>query len=131
MPWKFDSDRPIWLQLEETVIRRIISGQYPAGGKLPSVRELASEAGANPNTVQRALSHLEETGLVTVQRNIGRLVTEDEALLSSTRRDLAQAELEAFYEKMRLLGIGSQELTAMLREKEEKNPCIHLSPAQG
>ena len=55
-----ESGRQIWLQLVDVLKFRIVSGQYPAGVKLPSVRELAAEAGVNPNTMQRALAALEE-----------------------------------------------------------------------
>ena len=68
MAWKLNPERQIWLQLVDVLKFRIVSGQYPAGVKLPSVRELAAEAGVNPNTMQRALAVLEESGLVSAQR---------------------------------------------------------------
>lgn len=58
MAWKLNPERQIWLQLVDVLKFRIVSGQYPAGVKLPSVRELAAEAGVNPNTMQRALAAL-------------------------------------------------------------------------
>ena len=58
MAWSFDPNRPIYTQLTERLRLRIASGEYPPGEKLPAVRELAAEAGANPNTVQRAFSDL-------------------------------------------------------------------------
>lgn len=58
MAWELRQDRPIYLQLIETIEQRIITGQYPAGSRLPGVRELAAEAGVNPNTMQKALSEL-------------------------------------------------------------------------
>ena len=56
--WKITSDRPIYLQLTEQIVQRIVSGQYPTASRLPSVRELAVEAGVNPNTMQRAFAEL-------------------------------------------------------------------------
>src|SRR5699024_10058754 len=47
MEWQIDDSRPIWMQLSEQLTRRIVSGQYPKGTRLPSVRELAAEAGVN------------------------------------------------------------------------------------
>ena len=75
MPWELQNNRQIWLQLAEVLTRRIVSGQYPAGIRIPSVRDLAAEAGVNPNTMQRALAAMEEQGLVSAQRNTGRFVT--------------------------------------------------------
>ena len=64
MPWNLNSDRPIFLQIVERIQMDIISGKYKPGDKLPSVRELAAEAAVNPNTMQKAFSELERTGLV-------------------------------------------------------------------
>ena len=86
MAWKLNPERQIWLQLVDVLKFRIVSGQYPAGVKLPSVRELAAEAGVNPNTMQRALAALEESGLVTTAKS-GRVRT-----CSLCREPLAAAE---------------------------------------
>ena len=56
MSWKLSTDRQIWLQLEEILTQRVVSGQYPPGVRIPSVRDLAAEAGVNPNTMQRTLA---------------------------------------------------------------------------
>ena len=51
-----DDSRPIWVQLVDDFRMRIVTGAWPAGTRIPSVRDLATQAGVNPNTVQRALS---------------------------------------------------------------------------
>ena len=63
MEWRFNDDRPIWQQLTEQLTLRILKGEYPPGSRLPAVRELAAQAGVNPNTMQRALAQLESDGL--------------------------------------------------------------------
>ena len=73
MSWNLDSNRPIYPQIMERITMDIISGTYPPGSKLPSVRELAQEAGVNPNTMQKSLSELERTGLLYSQRTSGPL----------------------------------------------------------
>lgn len=64
MAWELDSGRPIYLQLQEELELRIVTGVYPAGSQLPGVRILAQEAAVNPNTMQKALQELEREGLV-------------------------------------------------------------------
>ena len=54
MDWNFRNDQPIYSQLTQRLTEAIVSGIYAPGEKLPSVRELAVEAGVNPNTVPRA-----------------------------------------------------------------------------
>ena len=56
MGWNITDSGPIWMQLNEQLMQRISAGVYPKGSKLPTVRELASEAGVDPNTMQRGLS---------------------------------------------------------------------------
>lgn len=77
MAWELDSDRPIFIQIVERIQMEIISGKYSPGDKLPSVRDLAAVAAVNPNTMQKALTELERTGLVYSQRTSGRFITED------------------------------------------------------
>lgn len=62
MPWKFDNNRSIYVQLVEKIQNRIITGVYAPGSRLASVRELAGEAEVNPNTMQKALAELERAG---------------------------------------------------------------------
>ena len=79
MPWSFQADTPIYTQLVARLQEQIVSGAYPPGSKLPSVRDLAADAGVNPNTVQRAFAELERLGLIYTQRTAGKFVTEDAA----------------------------------------------------
>ena len=77
MTWQMNSERPIYSQLYDKILIRIVCGVYKAGNRLPSVRDLAAEASVNPNTMQRAFAELERSGLILTQRNSGRVVTED------------------------------------------------------
>ena len=120
MEWSFHSNQPIYTQLIEQLTLAILSGEYPTGGKLPAVRELAAEAGVNPNTMQRALAALEESGLVSAQRNTGRYVTQDEACIRETRRSLAQAEIDAFCARMRQLGYTQEEIATLFGGNENE-----------
>ena len=89
MEWDIRNDQPIYTQLIQQVTLAILSGTFPCGGRLPPVREMAAEAGVNPNTMQRALAELERTGLVYTQRTAGRFVTEDAAVIDSAKQELA------------------------------------------
>ena len=85
MAWNLNADKPIYAQLVEILQMQIVSGQYRAGDRLPSVRELAAIASVNPNTMQKALAELERNGLNNTQRTSGRTVTEDSQLIRQTR----------------------------------------------
>lgn len=68
------------------------------------MRELASEAGVNPNTIQRALSDLEREGFVYSKRTTGRFVTKDKELIAQSRKQLSEEELEHFVSSMTHFG---------------------------
>lgn len=120
MLWTFRQDAPIYLQLLEQIRLKIVSGEFSPGQKLPPVRELAVDAGVNPNTMQRAMTELERTGLVYSQRTAGRFVTEDAAVLETVRHELARARAEDFRKAMRELGYSAGEtVELLLREGEE------------
>ena len=123
MPWNLDSSRPIYLQIIERVQMDIITGRYQPGDSLPSVRELALEAAVNPNTMQKALSELERSGLVYSQRTSGRFITEDKELIHQMKKELAAAEVSAFVAHMKQLGITPEEIRQLLAEtiEEEEN----------
>ena len=123
MDWNFESDRPIYIQLVEKMKIAIISGKYKPGDRLPSVRDFAIEIKANPNTVQRAYSELEEGGLVMTQRTNGKFVTEDINLIKKMREEIAKQNLEKFIDNMTQLGFTEDEIREYLKlniRKEEK-----------
>ena len=123
MPWNLDSARPIYLQIIERVQMDIITGRYQPGDKLPSVRDLAQEAAVNPNTMQKALSELERSGLIYSQRTSGRFITEDKELIHQMKQELAAAEVSAFVAHMKQLGITPEEIRQLLAKtmEEEEN----------
>ena len=118
MDWNLTGDRPIWLQLSEQMQRRILTGVYPPGSRLPSVRELAAEAGVNPNTMQRALAQLEQEGLAKADRTARRLVTQDTAVLDRARREAARSILQGYFSAMEELGYTRAQAAALAEEEE-------------
>ncbi len=116
MPWDLDSKRSIYGQIIERIKSRIVTGTYPPGEKLPSVRDLAEEAGVNPNTMQRALSELERTGVIYSQRTSGRFVTEDENMIQNLKEAAAEEAVEAFLAKIRELGLDIQTVLSMIQK---------------
>ena len=118
MDWKLDDGRPIWPQLAQLLTRRIIAGIYPPGSRLPPVRELAAEAGVNPNTMQRALAQLEADGLAVGGRTAGRTVTENAAAMNAVRRRLARENADIYLTAMAGLGYSRAEAIELLKEEK-------------
>lgn len=119
MNWNITEDRPVYLQIIDQVKQRIINGQYLPGDKLPSVRDLASEASVNPNTMQRALSDLERDGLIFSERTSGRFVTEDTAMIDQVKISLARELVADFVSKMHELGFTTKEIIQAIEQIKE------------
>ena len=118
MLWQFSGDAPIYSQLIEQIKVGIVSGVFPPGERLPSVRDLATEAGVNPNTMQRALAQLEQDGLAKADRTAGRLVTRDAAALEAVRIQEARAVIQQYFEAMAALGYTREQALALLKAKK-------------
>lgn len=114
MTWKLDEGRPIYGQLVDEIKLRIMTGVYPAGSRMQSVRDLAGEAGVNPNTMQRALAELERQGLMKSRRTSGRFVTEDEERIIMMRRQAAEQITADFLQKMYALGLSRKDILELV-----------------
>lgn len=119
MTWNFKSDRPIYTQLLEQIQIRIISGIYPPGSQLLSVRELAAEASVNPNTMQKALAELERMELVYTKRTAGRFITGDMDKIAVCKENLVMAQVEEFCERMEQFGLTQKEVENLLKKQFE------------
>lgn len=119
MEWNFKSGIPIYSQIVDEMTMRIASGIYEPGEKLSSVRDLAMDAGVNPNTMQRALAELERRGLVYSERTSGRFVTKEEAVLKSLHEELAKKYFQELAEKLRKIGMSGEEIAAAVKKWAE------------
>lgn len=116
MNFNFDNERPIYIQLVESLRTSIISGFYQLGSKLPSVRELALMAKVNPNTMQKALSELEEDNLIYTERTNGKYVTTDKKLIEKIKNNLAKEKTKSFINDMNKIGVAPKEIITYLEE---------------
>ena len=126
MKCQLTGDAPIYAQLIAQIKIGIVSGAFPPGERLPSVRDLATEAGVNPNTMQRALAELERDGLVYSQRTAGRFVTEDKAMIDTAKRSLAEGHIRSFLNAMVHLGYQREEILALLRQEVNEEEMTHV-----
>ncbi len=116
MLWELSSERPVYLQLIEQIQHRIITGVYQPGDKLPSVRDMAAEAGVNPNTMQKSLMELERSGLVYTNRTSGRYITSDHTLIKELKNQSVKGQIMEFLDKMAMLGFKEDEIKHLIAE---------------
>lgn len=130
---QFDNSSPIWTQLVAEFSRRIATGEWPAGHKIPGVRELAADLGVNPNTAQRAFAELERLDLCRSERAAGRYVTGDEARISEARVDLAVDATDEFIHRLRGLRMTQSQARELLdtRWDTREHPTTDASDDKG
>ncbi|WP_022917784.1 GntR family transcriptional regulator [Ruania albidiflava] len=114
---EFDTSSPIWGQLVAEFSRRIVTSQWPPGGRIAGVRELAAELGVNPNTVQRALAELERQELCRSERTAGRFVTTDADRIDALRAELAEGAADDFVRRARGLGMAADQARRLIEER--------------
>ena len=110
------SPEPIYEQIVRQVRAQIISGELAEGELLPSIRSLAHDLQISVITTKRAYEELEREGLIDTVGGKGTFVAaQNPAFLREKRMKLVEEKLHAAVAEARLLGIGSDELAAMLR----------------
>ncbi len=119
MSWELDSKRSIYTQLMEQLCRRIANGYYVPGGRIESVRELAEQAGVNPNTMQRALAEMERQGILYSSRTSGRFVTEDAERIRAMKTEMAKDAAAAFIRSIKDLSLTEEEIFSLIRTELE------------
>lgn len=109
---EFDPNKPIYLQICDSICEQILSGSLSPESRILSVREYGASIGVNPNTVARSYEKLTDAGIIYNKRGIGYFVAAPakDIILDQQRRDFLENEVPAFLKRMRLLGIDPSEI---------------------
>lgn len=112
---EFNQPKGIYQQIAEQVRDRIAGGEWPAGDRIPSVREMAVTLGVNPNTVTRSYQTLLDNGIIDNRRGIGYFVAETarEKIMEDMKKDFIGDELPRLFRMMEKLGIDLNELLSL------------------
>ena len=110
--------RPIYEQIQAELRRLMLTGALPPGRRLPSVRELAGQLAINPNTIQRAYRELESDGYILSVAGKGSFVAQIDQLAEQQKKQAVEA-FRAAAQRLRALGLGEEELAALLAQEEQ------------
>lgn len=116
MAWQFNGMQAVFIQIADKLRGEIANGKYPPGAQIPAVRQLAFEASVNPNTMQRALSLLEEEALLVSHGTVGRFVTSDTTVLENAKEKIRREMVERFLSEAQALGIPPSDLIDYIKE---------------
>lgn len=109
------SGKPIFLQIAEHIMLQITAKKYNDGDRLPSVREYATQAEVNANTMMRTYDYLERNGVIYNKRGIGFFVAPEAA--TTIRKLLSEqffsSELPPVFNTLRTLGVTAEQLASL------------------
>ena len=113
----FDPNIPLYQQIVSLMKRSFVSGEYAPGEKIPSIRELALLYQVTPNTIQRALSLLEQEALITTERTNGKYVTEDSRAIKRLREEILTEQVRSVLHSLREHGYTDEEIRRCMEKK--------------
>lgn len=114
--YKFISDSPIFIQIANDIISQIIGGKITSGERVSSVRDLAQYYSVNPNTIQKAMKHLEDEKLIIVERGIGRIVGSQNKI-NKFKDKYIKSEVAKFVKASIDRGVKKEDLLNLLEEE--------------
>lgn len=111
------SPQPMYAQIIEQVVAKVMAGQWQAGQAIPSIRELAAACRVSVITVKRAYLELERAGVIVTRQGKGSFVAER---LDATRALAAgqfEAQLKGLLEAGRKLGLEPQDIVGRVEQE--------------
>lgn len=119
---EFNDNKAIYLQIADTLCERILSGKWNAEERIPSVREMGTLLGVNPNTVVRSYDYLQQMEIIYNKRGIGYFVTSQakEAIINEQKTTFLQEELPVIIRKMKMLSIPFSQIEKIYKENQTK-----------
>ena len=115
---EFDQHKPIYLQIADAICERILTGTWPEGERIPSVRECGISLEVNPNTVARSYDELSTEGIIHNKRGIGYFVSPGakNVIREKQRSSFISGDLKEVFRKMEILGISIEDITSLYRK---------------
>ena len=104
--------KPIYLQICSQLYEQILRGELKADDRILSVRDYGIQLGVNPNTIMRSYETMTNAGIIYNKRGIGYFIAPEakDIVLRQMREEFLEKELPEVVKKMKLLGIGLDEI---------------------
>lgn len=117
-----DEGKPLFLQIAEAIEDSILDGTLAEESQAPSTNELAAFYRINPATAAKGVAMLTDKGILLKRRGIGMFVTAGARgiLLAERRTAFAEKYIDPLIAEARTLGLGTDDLTVLLRERVER-----------
>ena len=119
----FKESKPIYMQIVDSIMDSVQSGEYPEESRMPSVREFASRFEVNPNTMMRAYDWLQQQGMIYNKRGIGFFVTQGcrDRVIKERVKEFFDNEMAYFLQRLESFGVSPDELAQRYAEFLKKS----------
>ena len=112
------SDIPIYLQIRNQVILGIAEGKLKGGDALPTIRQMASDAGINTMTVNKAYQELKSEGYIEIDRRQGAKIAQKIPIFSDDTG--MEDRIRLLYAESRLRGMSKEHWNKLLNQMDRE-----------
>lgn len=121
------SATPMYAQIVEQVVAKVMAGEWRAGDALPSIRELAGNSQVSVITVKRAYLELERAGVIVTRQGKGSFVADTLDATQALATEEFQLQLKGLLEAARKLGLSRQQIVDRV-EQALSDPAHSAQP---
>jgi len=120
---EFRKQQAIYMQIADSILENILSGEWRPGDKIQSVRALAASIQVNPNTAMRAYTYLQEQNIIYNKRGIGFFIEENavDRTQKLKRTEFVEQFLPQVFTTMELLGISLEDFKKLYDTQRTNN----------
>lgn len=113
---KFDSEKPIYIQLSEWLTDMIVSGSIAEEEQIPSTTEISAEYKVNPATVLKGMNILVDKDIIYKKRGLGMFVAKGavEKLKEERKKDFERVYVATMCSEAEKLGISKEDILKMI-----------------
>ena len=114
------SRTPVFEQIVHQAEEYVRTGILKPGDKLPSIRELTSLIGVNPNTIQKAYNELDRRGVTVSVAGKGCFISKDISDVIKAAAVKRLPEFEKFAKELLDSGIDEEDLIKAIKNLTSK-----------
>ena len=118
MLFRFDGDKPIYLQIAEQLEDAVFTGIYPEETQIPSTTEISASERINPATVLKGINILVEHGILYKQRGIGMFVRRGarESICRERQKEFVCQFIQPLISEGEKLGLTAEEICNLIQK---------------
>ena len=112
----YQSRTPIYEQIVNSIERYVVLGILKEKQQIPTIREMASSIGVNPNTVKKSYDILEGKGIINTISTKGTFISENISRATKEKIDREINHIREEINELTKLGINFDEVIERIKK---------------